>query len=91
MMAGEIEVELVPQGTLIERIRAGGYGLGGVLTPDRPRHPGAEVASSESTVNGKDYLLETALRADFALVAGIRRRLSRQSELCADRTQLQSA
>ena len=33
MMAGELEVELVPQGTLIERIRAGGYGLGGILTP----------------------------------------------------------
>jgi len=33
MMAGELEIELVPQGTLIERIRAGGYGLGGVLTP----------------------------------------------------------
>ena len=41
MMAGELEVQLVPQGTLIERIRAGGFGLGGILTANRPRHAGA--------------------------------------------------
>lgn len=67
MMAGELEVELVPQGTLIERIRAGGHGLGGILTPTGL---GTDVENGKQriAVGGKDYLLETALRADFALV-----------------------
>ena len=66
-MAGKMIVELVPQGTLIERIRAGGYGLGGVLTPTGV---GTVVQEGKQRidVNGKSYLLETALRADFALV-----------------------
>jgi acetate CoA/acetoacetate CoA-transferase alpha subunit len=67
MTAGELEVELVPQGTLIERIRAGGHGLGGVLTPTGI---GTLAAKGKQViaVDGNDYLLETALRADFALV-----------------------
>jgi acetate CoA/acetoacetate CoA-transferase alpha subunit len=67
MMAGKIEVELVPQGTLIERIRAKGFGLGGVLTPTGV---GTIVEEGKRTVavDGKDYLLEPPLRADFALV-----------------------
>jgi len=67
MMAGKMIVELVPQGTLIERIRAGGYGLGGVLTATGV---GTVVQEGKQRidVNGKNYLLETALRADFALV-----------------------
>jgi len=67
MMAGELEVDLVPQGTLIERIRAGGYGLGGVLTPTGV---GTVVAEGKRviSIDGRDYLLETALRADYALV-----------------------
>jgi acetate CoA/acetoacetate CoA-transferase alpha subunit len=67
MIAGLLEVELVPQGTLIERIRAGGYGLGGVLTPTGV---GTVVEENKQRVevNGKPYLVETALRADFALV-----------------------
>src|SRR5262245_42890504 len=67
MMAGDLEVELVPQGTLIERIRAGGYGLGGVLTQTGL---GTPVADGKQRIesNGKSYLVETALRADFALV-----------------------
>ena len=67
MMAKEIEVELVPQGTLIERIRAGGYGLGGVLTSTGVG-TSAETGKQRVNVNGRDYLIETALRADFALV-----------------------
>jgi acetate CoA/acetoacetate CoA-transferase alpha subunit len=67
MMAKELEVELVPQGTLIERIRAGGYGLGGVLTPTGIG-TSAEAGKQRLNVNGKDYLVEIALRADFALV-----------------------
>ena len=67
MIAGAIEVELVPQGTLIERIRAGGFGLGGVLTPTGVGTV-VEEGKRKIDVDGKEYLLETALRADFALV-----------------------
>src|SRR6478672_9847877 len=67
MMAGELEVELVPQGTLIERIRAGGHGLGGILTPTGIGTP-VENGKQRIDANGKSYLLELALRADFALV-----------------------
>src|SRR3954447_5373559 len=67
MMAGELEVELVPQGTLIERIRAGGYGLGGVLTQTGLGTP-VEDSKQRVEVNGTTYLLEVALKADFALV-----------------------
>ena len=67
LMSGQLNVELVPQGTLIERIRAGGYGLGGVLTPTGV---GTIVEENKQRVevDGKSYLVETALRADFALV-----------------------
>ena len=67
MMGGGLIVDLVPQGTLIERIRAGGYGLGGVLTPTGV---GTEVENDKQKiqVKGQTYLVEVALRADFALV-----------------------
>jgi acetate CoA/acetoacetate CoA-transferase alpha subunit len=67
MIAGKIDVELVPQGTLIERIRAGGYGLGGVLTATGV---GTVVEDGKQTlvVNGRTFLVEAALRADYALV-----------------------
>ncbi len=67
MIAGEIEVELVPQGTLVERIRAGGVGLGGVLTPTGL---GTEVEDGKQTVeiDGKRFLVETPIHADFALI-----------------------
>ena len=67
MLAGELEVDLVPQGTLVERIRAAGHGLGGVLTPTGV---GTVVENGKQRIelDGKPYLLETALRADFALV-----------------------
>ena len=67
MLAGKLEVELVPQGTLIERIRSGAYGLGGVLTPTGLGTV-VEKDKRKLEVNGKQYLVETALRADFALV-----------------------
>ena len=66
-MAGEMDVELVPQGTLIERIRSGGYGLGGILTETGLGTP-VEDGKQKITVSGKQYLLEIAMRADFALV-----------------------
>lgn len=67
MIAGEIEVELVPQGTLAERIRAGGAGLGGVLTPTGV---GTVVAEGKQVieVNGRTFLLERPIRADVALL-----------------------
>jgi acetate CoA/acetoacetate CoA-transferase alpha subunit len=67
MMDGEIAVELVPQGTLAERIRAGGAGLGGVLTPTGV---GTVVAEGKQTlrVNGAEFLLEEPLRADVAIL-----------------------
>jgi acetate CoA/acetoacetate CoA-transferase alpha subunit len=67
MVAGDLEVDLVPQGTLIERIRAGGHGLGGILTQTGIGTP-VENGKQRIKVDGKEYLLETALRADFALV-----------------------
>jgi acetate CoA/acetoacetate CoA-transferase alpha subunit len=68
MLAGEIVVELVPQGTLAERIRAAGAGLGGVLTKTGI---GTLVAEDKQvlTVDGEEYLLELALGADVALLA----------------------
>ena len=67
MISGEITCELVPQGTLIERIRAGGMGLGGVLTPTGL---GTEVEEGKQvvTVEGNRFLVETPLKADFALI-----------------------
>jgi acetate CoA/acetoacetate CoA-transferase alpha subunit len=67
MIAGKLMVELVPQGTLIERIRAGGFGLGGILTPTGVGTI-VEKDKRKVDIDGKDYLIETAIRADFALV-----------------------
>lgn len=66
-LAGELEVELCPQGTLAERIRAGGAGIGGFFTPTGY---GTEAAKGKETreIDGKMYVLESPLRADFALV-----------------------
>jgi acetate CoA/acetoacetate CoA-transferase alpha subunit len=68
MMAGEMEIELVPQGTLVERIRAGGYGLGGVLTATGLGTP-VEEGKQIVEVDGKQFLLERPIRGDFALLA----------------------
>jgi acetate CoA/acetoacetate CoA-transferase alpha subunit len=67
MIAGKMEVDLVPQGTLVERIRAGGVGLGGILTPTGVGTV-VEEGKRKLEVDGKNYLLETPLHADFALV-----------------------
>jgi acetate CoA/acetoacetate CoA-transferase alpha subunit len=67
MLANEISVDLIPQGTLVERIRAGGCGLGGVLTPTGVGTLVAE-GKRQIEVDGKPFLLETAIRAQFALV-----------------------
>ena len=67
MNSGELEIEFCPQGSLAERVRAGGCGLGGLLTQTGM---GTIVAEGKQIVNvdGKDYLLEKPLRADIALV-----------------------
>jgi len=67
MMAGKVAVDLVPQGTLVERIRAGGCGLGGVLTPTGVGTI-VEEGKQQIELDGKRFLLETALRSQFALV-----------------------
>jgi acetate CoA/acetoacetate CoA-transferase alpha subunit len=67
MIGGKIAVDLVPQGTLIERIRAGGSGLGGVLTPTGVGTV-VEAGKQRIEIGGKSYLVEPPLRADFALV-----------------------
>jgi acetate CoA/acetoacetate CoA-transferase alpha subunit len=69
MMAGELEVELAPQGTIAERIRAAGVGLGGVLTPTGV---GTSVAEGKQTmtISEKEYLLEMPLKADVAILRG---------------------
>ena len=67
MNAGETEVELVPQGTLAERVRAGGVGLGGILTPTGL---GTEVEQGKQviTVGDRLFLLELPLKADVAII-----------------------
>ncbi|MBO0437648.1 CoA transferase subunit A [Vagococcus fluvialis] len=67
MNEGETVVELIPQGTLVEQIRAGGFGLGGFLTPTGI---GTLVAEGKEliTVDGREYLLEKPIKADVALI-----------------------
>lgn len=69
MVTGELEVELIPQGTLAERIRAAGAGLGGFLTPTGL---GTVIAEGKPVidVDGQMFLLEKPLRADLALIRG---------------------
>lgn len=69
MNAGELEVVLVPQGTLAERVRAAGAGLGGVLTRTGLGTV-VEEGKQKVTAEGKEYLLELPLKADIALVRG---------------------
>lgn len=67
LLSGELEVELIPQGTLATRCLAAGYGMPAVFTP---AGVGTEVAAGKETrvFNGKEYLMEMAFNADFAIV-----------------------
>ena len=67
MLSGELEVELIPQGSLAERIRAGGAGIGGFFTPTGY---GTLIAEQKETrtIDGTNYVLELPLKADFAFV-----------------------
>lgn len=67
MFAGELNVEFVPQGTFAERIRCGGAGLGGCLTPTGVGTD-IEKGKQKLTIDGKEYLLELPLHADVALI-----------------------
>jgi len=67
MIAGEMEVDLVPMGTFVERVRAGGAGLGGILTPTGVGTI-VEEGKEKLTVDGRDYLLEKPLHAEIALL-----------------------
>ncbi len=69
MNEGTLEVQLVPQGTLAEQIRAEGSGIGGFLTPTGVG-TSVETGKQKLTINGKDYLLELPLKADFAMLRG---------------------
>ena len=66
-LQGKIELELVPQGTLVERIRAGGAGLGGFFTPTGA---GTELAAGKETrvIDGREFIFETPLKADFVFI-----------------------
>jgi len=69
MSERSLEVELIPQGTLVEQIRAGGAGLGGILTPTGIGTI-VEERKQKITVDGKEYLLEKPLKADIAILRG---------------------
>jgi 3-oxoadipate CoA-transferase alpha subunit len=69
--AGEIELELVPQGNLAERIRAAGSGIGGFFTPTGVGTQLAE-GKEERTIDGRRYVLEYPIKADYALVSALR-------------------
>jgi len=66
--AGEIEVEMCPQGTLAERVRAGRAGLGGILTPTGVGIPEIQGDKPVVEVDGRKYLVEKAIKGDFALI-----------------------
>ncbi|MCG1031885.1 3-oxoacid CoA-transferase subunit A [Bacillus amyloliquefaciens] len=80
---GEVELELVPQGNLAARIQAGGSGLGAIFTPTGF---GTELAAGKETrhIDGKDYVLEYPLKADFALIKALK--ADRWGNLVYDKT-----
>jgi len=66
-LSGELDVELVPQGTLAERLRAGAFGIGGFYTPTGVGTPVAEGKETR-VIDGKEYVLERPIKGDFAIV-----------------------
>ena len=88
--AGEIELELVPQGTLAERIRAGGAGIRAFYTPDGLRHA-AGRGQGDPRVRRPQYVLERWLKADFALIKALQGRPLGQPHLPQDGAQLRPA
>lgn len=75
MNEGSLEVVLIPQGSLVEMIRAGGAGLGGVLTPTGVGtivEENSEFVHSRIDIDGKSYLLMRPIKADFAIISGYR-------------------
>ena len=89
LLSGELEVELIPQGTLATRCLAAGYGMPAVFTP---AGVGTEVAEGKEVRNfdGKDYLLEHAFKADFAIVKAWKGDDAWQSCLQRNRQEFQS-
>ena len=89
-LAGELEVEFCPQGTLAERMRAGGAGIPGFYTKTGV---GTQVAEGKEIKNfdGEDYMLERGIRADLVIVKGWKADESRQPHVPQDRAQLQPA
>ncbi len=87
--SGEVEAELVPQGTLAERLRAAGAGIPAFYTPTAV---GTELAEGRETrvINGREYLLEYALPLDYAFVRATRGRHVRQSAIPSFATQFRS-
>ena len=69
--SGKVELELVPQGNLAERIRAAGAGIGGFYTPTGAGTPLAE-GKEQRNINGRNYILEYPLHADYALIKALR-------------------
>ena len=69
--AGEIETDLIPQGNLVERIRAAGFGLGGIITPTGVGTL-IEEGKQKITIKGREYLVEEPIKADVALIKGHR-------------------
>lgn len=70
MSEGKLEVDLIPEGTLVERIRAGGAGLGGVLTDIGVFSPYVSQGKNTVVIDGKTYLVELPIHADFAIIYG---------------------
>ena len=85
-LSGELEVELTPQGTLAERMRAGGAGIPGFYTATGVGTPIAEGKETKE-FNGKTYLLEEGIVGDFALSESVESRYTRQSRLSENGTQ----
>ena len=82
-LAGELELEFNPQGTLAERIRAGGAGISGFYTQDRRRHAGGRGQGAAQVFNGETYVLETGLTADLSHREGLEGRHRGQPHLSA--------